>query len=108
MAYLDNSEIIVDAILTKKGREKLAAGQSLNITYLPNVSAENMTLNDLVAAMKQKLQERQQDELDRGLTLVGPHHHYGHLDLNPSNTRSHFVNFTIFQRHQSHSPQFCL
>lgn len=32
MAYLDNSEIIVDAILTKKGREKLAAGQSLNIT----------------------------------------------------------------------------
>jgi hypothetical protein len=32
MAYLDNSSIIVDAILTKKGREKLAAGQSLNIT----------------------------------------------------------------------------
>jgi len=32
MAYLDNSEIIVDAILTKKGREKLAGGQSLNIT----------------------------------------------------------------------------
>jgi hypothetical protein len=32
MAYLDNSEIIVDAILTKKGREKLAAGQQLGIT----------------------------------------------------------------------------
>ena len=32
MAYLDNSEITVDAILTKKGREKLAAGQGLNIT----------------------------------------------------------------------------
>lgn len=32
MAYLDNTEITVDAILTKKGREKLAAGQSLNIT----------------------------------------------------------------------------
>jgi hypothetical protein len=32
MAYLDNSEIIVDAILTKKGREKLAAGQALSIT----------------------------------------------------------------------------
>lgn len=32
MAYLNNSEIIVDAILTKKGREKLAAGQALNIT----------------------------------------------------------------------------
>jgi|TARA_B100000925_G_scaffold290603_1_gene276198 hypothetical protein len=32
MAYLNNSEITVDAILTKKGREKLAAGQGLNIT----------------------------------------------------------------------------
>jgi hypothetical protein len=32
MAYLDNTEITVDAILTKKGREKLASGQSLNIT----------------------------------------------------------------------------
>jgi hypothetical protein len=32
MAYLDNAEITVDAILTKKGRQKLASGQSLNIT----------------------------------------------------------------------------
>jgi hypothetical protein len=32
MAYLNNSEITVDAILTKKGREKLASGQGLNIT----------------------------------------------------------------------------
>ena len=32
MGYLDNSEIIIDAILTKKGRQKLASGQSLNIT----------------------------------------------------------------------------
>jgi hypothetical protein len=32
MAYLDNTEITVDAILTKKGREKLATGQGLNIT----------------------------------------------------------------------------
>ena len=32
MAYLDNTEIIVDAILTKKGRQKLASGQALNIT----------------------------------------------------------------------------
>jgi len=32
MAYLDNTEIIVDAILTKKGRQKLASGQSLSIT----------------------------------------------------------------------------
>ena len=32
MAYLDNTEITVDAILTKKGRQKLASGQSHNIT----------------------------------------------------------------------------
>ena len=32
MGYLDNSTITVDAILTKKGRQKLAQGQSLNIT----------------------------------------------------------------------------
>jgi len=32
MGYLDNTEITVDAILTKKGRQKLASGQSLNIT----------------------------------------------------------------------------
>lgn len=32
MAYLDNTTVTVDAILTKKGRQKLAAGQSLNIT----------------------------------------------------------------------------
>jgi hypothetical protein len=32
MGYLNNSEIIVDAILTKKGREKLATGEGLNIT----------------------------------------------------------------------------
>jgi hypothetical protein len=32
MAYLDNSEITVDAILTTKGRQKLAQGQNLGIT----------------------------------------------------------------------------
>jgi hypothetical protein len=32
MGYLSNSELTVDAILTKKGREKLASGQGLNIT----------------------------------------------------------------------------
>ena len=29
MGYLSNTELTVDAILTKKGREKLAAGQGL-------------------------------------------------------------------------------
>lgn len=32
MGYLNNDEITIDAILTKKGRQKLASGQSLNIT----------------------------------------------------------------------------
>lgn len=32
MGYLDNQEITIDAILTKKGREKLASGLGLNIT----------------------------------------------------------------------------
>ncbi len=59
--------------VSKSYAELAPSSKALNITYLPNVSAENMTLTDLVAAMKQKLQERQQDELDRGLTLVGPH-----------------------------------
>jgi DNA replication and repair protein RecF len=59
--------------VSKSYAELAPSSKALNITYLPNVSAENVTLNDLVAAMKQKLQERQQDELDRGLTLVGPH-----------------------------------
>jgi DNA replication and repair protein RecF len=59
--------------VSKSYAELASSSKALNITYLPNVSAENMTLTDLVEAMKQKLQERQQDELDRGLTLVGPH-----------------------------------
>jgi hypothetical protein len=32
MGYLSNSQLTVDAILTKKGREKLAGGLGLNIT----------------------------------------------------------------------------
>jgi hypothetical protein len=32
MAYLDNTEITVEAIITKKGRQKLASGELLNIT----------------------------------------------------------------------------
>ena len=59
--------------VSKSYAELAPSSKALNITYLPNVAAENMTLNDLVIAMKQKLQERQQDELDRGLTLIGPH-----------------------------------
>ena len=32
MGFLDNSSITVDAVLTKLGKEKLAAGQPLGIT----------------------------------------------------------------------------
>ena len=59
--------------VSKSYAELAPTSKALNIKYLPNVSSETMALTDLVIAMKEKLQERQQDELDRGLTLVGPH-----------------------------------
>jgi DNA replication and repair protein RecF len=59
--------------VTKSYAELAPTSKALNIRYLPNVTSETMALTDLVTAMKEKLQERQQDELDRGLTLVGPH-----------------------------------
>jgi DNA replication and repair protein RecF len=59
--------------VSKSYAELAPTSKVLNIKYLPNVSSETMALNDLAMAMKEKLHERQQDELDRGLTLVGPH-----------------------------------
>ena len=59
--------------VSKSYAELAPTSKALNIKYLPNVSSETMALSDLVTAMKEKLQERQQDELDRGLTLIGPH-----------------------------------
>ena len=59
--------------VSKSYAELAPASKALNIKYLPNVATESITQTDLVVAMKEKLQERQQDELDRGLTLVGPH-----------------------------------
>jgi DNA replication and repair protein RecF len=59
--------------VSKSYAELAPTSKALNIKYLPNVATESMTQKDLVVAMKEKLQERQQDELDRGLTLVGPH-----------------------------------
>ena len=59
--------------VSKSYAELAPTSKALNIKYLPNVATESMTQTDLVLAMKEKLQERQQDELDRGLTLVGPH-----------------------------------
>jgi DNA replication and repair protein RecF len=59
--------------VSKSYAELAPTSKALNIKYLPNVSSETMALTDLITAMKEKLQERQQDELDRGLTLVGPH-----------------------------------
>jgi DNA replication and repair protein RecF len=59
--------------VSKSYAELAPTSKALNIKYLPNVAKESMTQTDLVVTMKEKLQERQQDELDRGLTLVGPH-----------------------------------
>jgi DNA replication and repair protein RecF len=59
--------------VSKSYAELAPTSKALNIKYLPNVATESMTQIDLVIAMKEKLHERQQDELDRGLTLVGPH-----------------------------------
>ncbi len=59
--------------VSKSYAELAPTSKALNIKYLPNVSSETMAITDLVIAMKEKLQERQQDELDRGLSLVGPH-----------------------------------
>jgi DNA replication and repair protein RecF len=59
--------------VSKSYAELAPTSKALNIKYLPNVATESMTQRDLVVAMKEKLQEKQQDELDRGLTLVGPH-----------------------------------
>jgi len=69
------NQIINDLLpyVSKSYAELAPASKALNIKYLPNVATESMTQTDLVVAMKEKLQERQQDELDRGLTLVGPH-----------------------------------
>jgi DNA replication and repair protein RecF len=59
--------------VSKSYAELAPTSKALNIKYLPNVATESTNQTDLVVAMKEKLQERQQDELDRGLTLVGPH-----------------------------------
>ena len=59
--------------VSKSYAELAPASKALNIKYLPNVATESMSQPDLVVAMKEKLKERQQDELDRGLTLVGTH-----------------------------------
>jgi DNA replication and repair protein RecF len=59
--------------VSKSYAEIAPTSKALNIKYLPNVSSETMALNHLAMAMKEKLHERQQDELGRGLTLVGPH-----------------------------------
>ena len=59
--------------VTKSYAELAPNSKILNISYAPNVISEKMTLQDLVLTMKEKLIERQADELTRGLTLVGPH-----------------------------------
>mgnify|MGYP003341172624 FL=1 len=59
--------------VSKAYAEIAPSSKPLNIAYLPNVASENMVLEDLKVAMDEKLKEKQNDELDRGITLVGPH-----------------------------------
>ncbi|MFM7138728.1 MAG: DNA replication and repair protein RecF, partial [Actinomycetes bacterium] len=59
--------------VSKAYAELAPSSKALNIKYLPNVSSFEMTLGDLKIKMSEKIKERQLDELDRGLTLVGPH-----------------------------------
>ena len=59
--------------VSKAYAELAPSSKALNIKYLPNISSFEMTLEDLKVQMGEKIKERQLDELDRGLTLVGPH-----------------------------------
>ncbi|MFM9096140.1 MAG: DNA replication and repair protein RecF, partial [Actinomycetes bacterium] len=59
--------------VSKAYAELAPSSKALNIKYLPNVSSFEMTLDDLKIKMNEKIKEKQLDELDRGLTLVGPH-----------------------------------
>lgn len=47
--------------------------KTLNIKYLPSVTTDEMTLGNIRMQMQEQLKLKQNDELDRGLTLVGPH-----------------------------------
>ena len=69
------NEIIKELLpyVVKSYAELAPSSKALNITYQPNVLSETFELLEIVTVMKENLKSRQKDELDRGLTLVGPH-----------------------------------
>ena len=69
------NEIIKELLpyVVKSYAELAPSSKALNISYQPNVLSETFELTEIVTMMKENLKSRQKDELDRGLTLVGPH-----------------------------------
>ena len=69
------NEIIKELLpyVVKSYAELAPSSKALNISYQPNVLSETFELPEIVTMMKENLKSRQKDELDRGLTLVGPH-----------------------------------
>ena len=69
------NEIIKELLpyVVKSYAELAPSSKALNISYQPNVLSETFELLEIVTVMKENLKSRQKDELDRGLTLVGPH-----------------------------------
>jgi len=59
--------------ITKTYAEIAPQSSELSIKYLPNVEAMDVNIAEVKKAMQEKVNLRQQDELIRGLTLVGPH-----------------------------------
>ncbi len=69
------NEIIKELLpyVVKSYAELAPSSKALNISYQPNVLSETFELTEIVTVMRENLKSRQKDELDRGLTLVGPH-----------------------------------
>ncbi|MDA3027109.1 MAG: DNA replication and repair protein RecF, partial [Actinomycetota bacterium] len=69
------NEIIKELLpyVVKSYAELAPSSKALSISYQPNVLSETFELPKIVTVMKENLKSRQKDELDRGLTLVGPH-----------------------------------
>ena len=110
MAYLDNTTITVDAILTKKGREKLAAGQPLAISqfalgddeidyllydaahpkgsaYYDNAILKTPVLEaspDETQALKYKLVTLRIPQLSLNVTIISAKTTGGQYPINPS------------------------
>jgi len=59
--------------ITKTYAEIAPQSSELSIKYLPNVETMEVNIAEVTKNMQEKVNLRQQDELIRGLTLVGPH-----------------------------------